>query len=418
MSGTAHAKDTPPDAPRQGGGDAEGDAGAAPRKGQFLDFGFRPFFLLCGLYAVLSIVAWLLTYQGVLELGGALPPSYWHGHEMLFGFAMAAVAGFLLTAVPVWTGTEPQSGVGLAVLATLWVLGRAAMWLGDALPPLAVAALDLSLIPALGLAVGGAVVATRQLRNAVFPALLAVLFAANLLVHLEALGVTGDTAALGLRLGVYVFTVMVAVLGSRMVPAFTRNALRSDGIEGEVRSGGSAQVAALAVLVAAIAADLAEAPELAQGVLAVCAAVLLAASMRGWQTRRVLGQPILWVMHLAYAWLPAGLALKGLADLPGMLPQTAALHGLATGAVGTMILAMTTRVALGHTGRPLKVAPPITVAYVLVTLAALLRVAAPMAAPDAYVPSIMASGLCWATAFAIFTVVYWPILTGPRADEP
>ena len=211
---------------------------------------------------------------------------------------------------------------------------------------------------------------------------------------------------------------MVAVLGARMVPAFTRNALRSAGIEGEVRSGGRVQVAAAAALVAAIAADLAGAPELAQGVLAVCAAVLLAASMRGWQTRRVLGQPILWVMHLAYAWLPAGFALKGLADLTGILPQTAALHGMATGAVGTMILAMTTRVALGHTGRALEVAPPITVAYVLVTLAALFRVAAPMAAPDAYVPSIVASGLCWAAAFAIFTVVYWPILTGLRAGEP
>ena len=414
MSATANENGTPPEAPRQGGK----DAAAAVRKSQFLDFGFRPFFLLCGFYAVLSMVAWILTYQGVLDLGGALPASYWHGHEMLFGFAMAAVAGFLLTAVPTWTGTKPVSGAGLAVLAALWVLGRAAMWLGDALPPVAVAGLDLSLIPALGLVVGRAVVAKRQFRNAVFPALLAVLFAANLLVHLEALGITEDSAALGLRLGLYVFTVMVAVLGSRMIPAFTRNALASAGIEAEVRSGGGVQVAALVALVAAVAADLADAPAVAQGVLALGAALLLAASMRGWQTRRVLGQPILWVMHLAYAWLPVGFALKGLADLTGMLPPTAALHGMTTGAIGTMILAMTTRVALGHTGRALKVAPPITVAYVLVTLAALLRVAAPLAAPGAYVPSIVASGLFWAAAFAIFTVVYWPILTGPRAGEP
>ena len=146
-----------------------------------------------------------------------------------------------------------------------------------------------------------------------FPVLLTVLFAANLLVHLEALDVTRDTAALGLRLGVYVFTVMVAVLGARMVPAFTRNALQRAGIEGDVRSDGGAQVAAAAAvaLVAAVAADLTEAPEMAQGVLALIAAAMLAVSMRGWQTRRVLGQPILWVMHLAYAWLPVGLALKG-----------------------------------------------------------------------------------------------------------
>ncbi len=414
MNETPDEENTPPDAPRQGADEAR----AAVRKSQFLDFGFRPFFLLCGLYAVLSIVAWLLTYQGVLDLGGTLAPSYWHGHEMLFGFAIAAVAGFLLTAAPVWTDTEPASGAGLAFLATLWLLGRTAMWLGDALPPVVVAGLDLALIPALGWTVGRAVLASRQLRNTVFPALLAVLFAANLLVHLETLGITDDSAALGLRLAIYVFTVMVAVLGSRMIPAFTRNALRRDGIEGEVRAGGRIQVGVGAAVAAAISADLAAAPELAQGVLAVCAALLLAVFMRGWQTRCVLGQPILWIMHLAYAWLPAGFALKGLADLTGILPQTAALHGMATGAVSTMILAMTTRVSLGHTGRQLKVAPPITVAYVLVTLAALFRVAAPMAAPDAYTASITASGLCWAAAFAIFTVVYWPILTGPRADEP
>ena len=367
---------------------------------------------------MLSIVAWLLTDQGVLELGGALPATYWHGHEMLFGFAMAAVAGFLLTAVPVWTESDPASGTGLAILAALWIGGRAAMWLAGALPPLAVAGLDLIFIPALGVTVGHAVAATRQLRNAIFPALLAVLFAANLLVHLEALDVTQDTAALGLRLALYVFTLMVAVLGSRMIPVFTRNALKRDGIEGEVRSGGKTQAAALAALVAAIFADLADAPEPVQGVVAMGAAVLLAASMRGWQTRRILGQPILWVMHLAYAWLPVGIALKGLADLTAMLSETAALHGMTTGAIGTMILAMTTRVALSHTGRPLKVAPSITVAYALVTLAALFRVVVPIAAPDAYGTAIIASGMCWAAAYAIFTVVYWPILTGPRASEP
>ena len=414
MSGTVHADDSPPDAGRHGTRRAEVEA----RKSQFLNFGFRPFFLLCGLYAVVSMVAWVFTYRGVLDIGGALPASSWHGHEMLFGFAMAAVAGFLLTAVPVWTETEPVSGTGLAVLTMLWVLGRAAMWLAGALAPLAVAALDLSLIPALGLTVGRAIVATGQLRNAMFPVLLTVLFAANLLVHLEALDVTRDTAALGLRLGVYVFTVMVAVLGARMVPAFTRNALQRAGIEGDVRSDGGAQVAAAVALVAAVAADLTEAPEMAQGVLALIAAAMLAVSMRGWQTRRVLGQPILWVMHLAYAWLPVGLALKGVADLTGILPQTAALHGMATGAIGTMVLAMTTRIALGHTGRELKVTAPITVAYVLITLAALFRVVVPMAAPDAYVPAIVTSGLCWAAAFTIFTVAYWPILTGPPVDKP
>ncbi|MFW6051716.1 MAG: NnrS family protein, partial [Myxococcota bacterium] len=190
--------------------------------------GFRPFFLLAGLYAVVSVGAWLVAYAGAWSLPRPWVPMWWHGHELVFGFAAAAICGFLLTAVPKWTGTAPVTGAPLGALVLVWMAGRAAMWAAGALPPAVVAVVDLALFPALGLAVGRPILRARNRRNYGFPVLLLALFAANLLMHAQVLGIAGTDRA-GLYLGLYIVVAMVAVVSGRIVPAFTSNALARRG---------------------------------------------------------------------------------------------------------------------------------------------------------------------------------------------
>lgn len=395
---------------------AEALAADRERRTHSLGHAFRPFFLLGALYAAVSIFAWVFAYAGVIEVAAEMGAMHWHGHEMMFGFATAAIAGFLLTSVPVWTETEPLSALPLSALVALWVAGRAGMWLYGALPSLLVAAVDLAFLPALVVAVAPPVLRSRQLRNAIFPLLLIVLFAANLFVHLEVLGITAGSETRALRIGVWVLATMIAILGSRIVPAFTQNALKRAGIGAEVVPDNGASIGAVGMLLIAIVTDVMGAPALVAGTFALMAAAMFLFAMRRWQTHRTLGDPIVWVLHLAYLWLPLGLALKGFADFTGALSPTAALHGMAAGAIGTMVLAMTTRVALGQTGRPLKAGATIAVAYVLVTLSALFRVVGPLFDPLDYDWWILFSGIAWSLAFGIYVVVYLPILLGPRRE--
>jgi uncharacterized protein involved in response to NO len=205
-------------------------AAAPARRFALFEYGFRPFFLLVGLYGVVSVGAWLAILSGYLELADAWPPSVWHAHEMIFGFAMAGIAGFMLTAVPNWTGCQPVRGAHLALLAALWCAGRGALWLAGMLPAEIVAAVDLAFLPALAAAPLRALVLTRNFRNLPFIVLLGVLECANFLVHSEGLGLGFDGAArVGLDLGLGAILVMIAIVGGRIIPAFTTNALRQRG---------------------------------------------------------------------------------------------------------------------------------------------------------------------------------------------
>lgn len=378
-------------------------------------YGFRPFFLLAGLYAAFGIAAWSAALALGLPLPASASPAVWHGHEMLFGFAAAAAAGFLLTAVPSWTGTEPRHGLPLALAVVLWLAGRVAMWAGGAIPPWTAAVVDLAFLPALAVLLAGPLVRARKGRNLVFLVLLAVLFVANLLVHLEMMGLADDTAEIGLRLATYVFVLMILVIGGRIAPRFTANALAQRGIEAEVRPVPLAEKAGLIGAVLTAAADLAGAPLPLTGALALVTAAALFWRMRHWQTRHVLDQPILWVLHLAHAWVPVGFACLAAADLGGVLSADSALHAFTAGAIGTAILAVMTRAGLGHTGRPLTAPPLIVAAYVLVTLAACVRVFGPLAG-DYYLDSLALSGILWVGAFGLFSGVFAPILLAPRPD--
>jgi uncharacterized protein involved in response to NO len=374
----------------------------------FFSYGFRPFFLGAALFGAFSLPLWLLLYVGGAELPSHLPPPLWHGHEMLFGYAAAVLAGFLLTATPSWSGQPPIRGRQLAWLAALWLAGRIAIGAGGIAPAVA-ASIDLAFLPALAVAMLPALKASAQ-RNRVFLLLLAAFFLANLWFHLATLDLVPASGSDALRFTLDLFALLIALVGGRVVPAFTANtlALETGAFDWVDRS-------ALLALVCLIIADLL-APAALAGSIALLAALLHLIRLARWRGLATLESPILWVLHLGYAWLIAGLAWKGLVDLTGFAPRVEGLHGLAIGAVGTMTMGVMSRAALGHTGRPLAVRPLVATSYLLVSAATLVRLGATLLPGELYWPALLSSGLLWSIAFFAFLVVYAPILTGPRID--
>ena len=392
-------------------GKTSSDAGRSYNGPAILRVGFRPFFLAAGIWSALAVVLWLGGMAGFGAAPTAFDPAVWHAHEMLFGFVAAVIAGFLLTAIPNWTGRLPLRGNGLALLVGLWALGRAAVGLSALTGPLAAAVLDLAFPAAFCAVVLREILTGRNWRNLPIVGVLAVLIASNLLTHLEPLGVA-QTAGLGLRLGIATVAVLITLVGGRIVPSFTRNWLVKRGERRLPRPFG--RLDRLAIL-AAVAAGLAWslAPEaLASGTLALIAAVLGGVRLAGWCGQRTLAEPLVWVLHLGYGWLVLGWALLGAAVLAPILDPAAALHALTAGAMGTMTLAVMTRASLGHSGRPLHAGAGTTWCYALVGAAALMRVLAPLTAIDAALLFGL-SGLAWIGAFGLFVVLYAPLLAGP-----
>lgn len=378
-------------------------------------YGFRPFFLAAGLAAVLAIGAW----AGIVATGaapfGELPPSLWHGHEMLFGFVGAAVAGFLLTAVPSWTGSRGFAGAPLILLAAAWLAGRIAFASAGLLPWPVVAAAELAFLPLLAFLIGRVLLRERN-RN--FPMLVIVLLLWGIDAwYLEALR-RGDPvlASRALAAGIGVVLLLVTIIGGRIVPSFTANALRRRGLAADIRSHAPLEALVVGAMALSVLVDAVLPRSGAAGAVAAVAAVAQAARLSGWRSLRTLDEPIVWVLHAAYAWLPLGLALKAVHLLAGSAWAAHWLHALTIGGAATMILAVTTRAALGHTGRPLVVPRSIAVAYGLLVLAALVRVFGPALWPGDYLATIEAAALLWIAAFGIYTVVYAPILTRERAD--
>jgi len=391
----------------------------------FFSAGFRPFFLFAGLYGTFPLVVWIAALAGEASLPGPMSALAWHGHEMVFGFGVAGLAGFLLTAVPSWTSTPPVKGLPLAGLAVLWVMGRAAMWGGWGLGADIVAIADLALLVALVSVLGTKIIACGQARNYPLIALVVTLLIANALMHLETLEFLENSAATGLRLGLYVFCLLVALIGGRVIPAFTTNVLKVRGDATEVGSVAIIEKLTAFALIMAIALDLAlpdaGSGRIAAGLVAVFAGLVLVARMARWRLVKILNEPILWILHMGHVWLALGFILKGLADVTGLVNSGDAIHALSAGAMGTMIMAMMTRAALGHTGRPMKAPPMIVTAYMLVLGGALLRVVGPMLAGffagDVESAIIATGGLMWVGGFAIFSIIFWPILTRPRVDS-
>lgn len=389
----------------------------------FLSAGFRPFFLFAGLYGVAPVLAWVWAFVGDGGIPGWFAPSHWHGHEMIFGFVIAAASGFLLTAIPNWTNSPPFSGTPLALLALIWILGRLAMWFGWPLGSYFVAFIDLSMVPLLAFFIGKRLVAHKVRQNYIVLVILLVLFVANLLMHLETLGFYMDSAYFGLQLGVYAVIFLVTMISGRIIPGFTANALRRKGINAYTETPTNITKAVVVSLILAILIDLfggdGQYARVASGIAAGLTALMLLIRMKRWKSLMVLDDPVVWVLHAGHFWLVIGFALLAAAHFSDGIERDAGLHALSSGAIGTMVMAMITRVALGHSGREIKASRPIVVSYFMVILGALLRIIAALAAAqlpgDSYSYLIAVAGFIWAGAFGVFTVVYWSILTRPRA---
>lgn len=381
-----------------------------------LSSGFRPFFLLAGVYAALIVPAWLALLVGYgLRMEN---PALWHGHEMLFGVVSAAIAGFLLTSVPVWTGAPAVRSPMLAGLALLWLVARILLGLPtdmglDAVRWAAIA-LDMCFLPALSLAIGPSLVRARSRRNYGVLLALAVLVAANAATHARWLGYPSRFDGTLIAAGTVLL--LVTIIGGRIVPLFTRSALSRRGLpSADITAHRGLDVATLALTAGLLLADgigLAGPPLVG---LAGMAAAAHAVRLARWGGMRSCREPIVFILHVGYAWIPLALVLRTL-SLAGVSEASAWLHALTIGAFGTMVLAMMSRVALGHTGRPLVVAPQTVAAYGLITLAALARVSGPALPHALYRPSLMVAGMLWSLAFALFVATYFRILTTPRAD--
>ncbi|MCX2724674.1 NnrS family protein [Roseibium salinum] len=384
--------------------------------------GFRFYFLAAGVFSVFAMLTWTL-WLGLLAAGesvGTLPmrmaPQLWHAHEMVFGYTVAVMAGFFLTAVPSWTGTKEARTIFVTVSGAVWLLGRFAVWFSGLLDPILVAAVDLLFVPILATNILGRLARKSQARNAVFIVLLGGLFLANLLMHLDWIGWTEGTAQAGVRLGVFLSAAMIAIIGGRVVPAFTRNVLQREGYLGSMpRSHVWLERSGILLSLLAAVATLPFVPAPVTGVLCLGAGAVNLARLAGWKGWRILNSPILWVLHAAYLLLAAGYLLYGLSLTFNLVDETAALHLLAIGAVGGMTLAMMTRASLGHAGMPLKVSRLIVLAYAALIAAALTRVFGFLA--YGYFEVMLLAGGLWVLAFGLFAGVYFPILSTPRAER-
>ena len=375
-----------------------------------LSYGFRPFFLLGALYAALAVPVWLWAYAQGFSLPGPFTGQMWHAHDMIFGFLSAVIAGFILTAVPNWTGRLPLSGNRLAVLVCLWIIGRIAC-AGVANPWLA-AVLD-GLFPfVLAAAIWREVIAGRNLRNMPVAVLLTFFALAGLLHHLEAVELVAE--GLPVRLALAVTSLLMALIGGRIIPSFTRNWLVKQGSQRLPGSFALQDKLALAATGFAVLAWVIAPSAAITGWLLVAAGLLLVGRLARWQGWHTLKEPMVLILHCGYFWLAAGLAMLGAAILwPQVIPYDTAIHTLTAGSVGTMTLAVMTRATLGHTGRAIKSDRATTLIYLCVGLGALLRLLAPLS-PALYMELLLAGGLVWSLAFLLFVFRYGLILWRPK----
>lgn len=376
-----------------------------------LGYGFRPFFLLAGLHAGLAVPLWIALLQGYGRAQLPVPPLSWHAHEMLFGFVAAAIAGFLLTAVPSWTGQRGYAGLPLLLLVAAWMGGRVVMSAPTGLPPLWIGIIDLAFLPSLALTILPSLLRSGNRRNLVFILLLGLLFAANLQFHLG-----GALTAEPLKLAMNTMLLMLTILGGRIVPAFTSAALKQQGIEARLRRYQPLDKLALIAVSAVLVIDLVRPGGTAAAIAAAAGAALLGTQLLQWHGHHTLRQPIVCVLHFAYAWLAISLGLKAAVLSGAPIPPSTWLHALGAGAMATMIMAVMSRAALGHTGREIIAPGAIVISYWLLTAAACLRVFGPILWPMAAPRWMVLPAALWMLAFLIFVVVYAPILCSPRID--
>ena len=378
-------------------------------------WGFRPFFLASAVWAVLALATWIDLYLG----GGALPsrfdPLTWHIHEMLFGFIMAAVGGFMLTAIPNWTGRAPVKGGRLAALAGLWLLGRVACLFSAALPLWLTAVVDLAFPVAICIVSARELIAAKNWRNLAMPVPVAVLGVANLLMYLELAG-RDIPAGLGWRLAMVAVLALVSAIGGRIIPTFTRNWLAARNVTSLPPPHGKLDRFALATLHTGLLGWAFFPAARLVGVILLAAAVLVLWQLARWRGLKTFAEPLVTILHLGYAWLAIGAALLGASLLTSAVPPSAAIHALTVGAMGTMVLGVMTRATRGHTGRTLTADRATVAVYILIFVASVTRVLA-ACLPGLSVTLLSVSATFWILSFALFVLRYAAMLAGPEASR-
>ncbi|WP_299439681.1 NnrS family protein [uncultured Rhodospira sp.] len=379
--------------------------------GGFLERGFRPFFLLAGVYAIVAMALWLLFLRGGLLLPGPMDPLSWHAHEMLFGFAGAAVAGFVLTAVPNWTGRLPLSGVPLLLLVLLWAAGRVLAVLP--VPWGLAAAVDVAFPVTMSVVVVREVIAGSNWRNLPVGVALSLLAVANAVDWLEWAFVLPDTG-LGPRLGIAVLVSLITLIGGRIVPSFTRNWLTQRKAAKLPEPFGRVDQAVLLVTVLALLTWTVEPRGWLVAALLALAGVGNLVRLARWRGLATAAEPLVWILHVGYLFVPLALLLAAAsAWRPDLVPDVAALHGLTAGAITMMIVAVMTRATLGHGGRPLHAGALTTLVYGLLLIAAVSRVWAGLS-EGLYLPLLLLSGGAWIGGFVLYLLRYGPIQVAPN----
>jgi len=381
-----------------------------------LRLGFRPFFLSGALFSIDSVMLWLLMYGGVVNLSPIGGSCWWHIYEMIFGFGCAIIAGFLLTAVQNWTGVRGAQGTTLLMLFLLWLMGRIFILFPDLLGSLLTTIIDLSFLPAVAIILAKPLIAIKQYRNLFFVPLLLLFTIANLEMHLAIYYPEAFTVIFSAYAGVMLVTFLMSVMAGRVTPMFTANGTQTIKVATlpwlDMITNGSLAIAMFYLLLQPII----NFSELIFGILLIIAGLFQTMRWLRWKPWITLGVPLLWSIHISIKFIAYGLILLGMSYLIAEIPSNHIWHLLTIGGMGGLILAMISRVSLGHTGRPLSPPKAMTLAYILITLAALVRSLGPWLLPEKTLMFIDISGTFWLLAFGIFVVTYAPMLMSARKD--
>ncbi len=373
--------------------------------------GFRVFFLLAGLFALIFMALWRSIYEGSVQLDNYFPDVYWHAHEMLIGYTVAVIAGFLLTAQGNWTGIKPVNAIQLLFLASLWIYGRVVPFYSGLLPDELIAFIDFSFLPCLLFFLIRPIIQSGQFQYLVFCLLLGIMMLGNGLIHLDILGIVENVAWQGLASIVSMIVLMIIVIAGKIFPFFTER-----GLSGVIAIR-NPLIDALSIGSALITLSL----WLFQfnGLLLACFSILTvvvnAFRIMGWFDRKVLYVPLLWVLYLGYGWILIGFIILTFSAF-SLINDSIAVHAFAVGGIGVLTLGMMSRVSLGHTGRSLRAAKVIEIAFVLINLAAVVRVILPALMAGWYDEYIVLAIYLWLAAFSLFAMYYFPVLTAPRVD--
>lgn len=375
------------------------------------ELGFRPFFLLATGFAALAIILWIAMWSGEWQVTGPFSPVDWHIHEMLFGYSSAVICGFLLTAVPNWTGLDPIKGWPLALAALLWLAGRGAVFGLTGLSNIWVMWIEGSFLASLAVVTAIQLIVSRNWRNLVVVGLVGLLLGADIWFHLE-FNATGSTDA-SRRAGFAVIVLMIMMIGGRIIPVFTRNWLVAQQVASLPTGFGRFDSLSLLVAVIAMGLWITMADHVITALALVAASVMHLIRMSRWQGLRVLRSAILLMLHISYLCLVIGIELLSLPIVNPDFTHVAGLHVLGMGGIGGMTIAVMLRASMGHTGRKLAAGPMLSVAFGLIIVAAFIRALLPDISP-ASAPGIVIAALMWVAGFVLIAIRVWPWLTRPR----